>query len=58
VAIVEFVHPARQIAFADLLSGLQAARADGHVYERPHGDLSLWCYTSRAVYDRAWSPLL
>ncbi|WP_291333126.1 RNA ligase [Desulfovibrio sp.] len=38
-----------------LLGGLNAAIADGVVYERRDGDLSLFCYTTRAVYDEVWN---
>jgi len=39
-----------------LLGGLNAAAADGLVYERRDGDLSLFCYTRNAVYDEVRVP--
>jgi RNA ligase len=42
--------------FATLVAGLNAAVADGLVYERRDGDLSLFCYTRNAVYDENWTP--
>jgi len=50
-------HPARTMTFEDLLSGLEAARAQRAVYARGDGNgLLLWCYTPRCVYDSLWSP--
>jgi RNA ligase len=51
------VHPARLMPFDDLIDGLERARSQGLIYERRSGDLSLWCYTSRAVYDQAWDEV-
>jgi RNA ligase len=53
-AIMTIVHPARLLQYDTLIDGLERARFQGFVYERRAGDLSLWCYTSRAVYERNW----
>jgi RNA ligase len=49
-------HPARTIPFAKLWAGLQAARAAGMVLMRQDADTgrSLWCYTTRCVYESGW----
>jgi len=50
------LHPARAIPFARLWTGLQAARAAGTVamrYDAGTGR-SLWCYTTRCVYEGSW----
>lgn len=50
------LHPARTIPFASLLAGLQAARLAGMVavqYDVGTGR-SLWCYTTRCVYEQSW----
>lgn len=47
-------HPAHLVDFDTLLGGLNAAIADGAVFERNEGDLSLYCYTRRTVYEKAW----
>ncbi|PXA97756.1 2'-5' RNA ligase [Nostoc sp. 3335mG] len=49
-------HYARTIGFDQLVAELHAARAERAVYSRRDGPLQLWCYTSKAVYDRLWSP--
>ena len=49
-------HPARSVPFASLWASLQAARAAGLVssrYDAATGR-SLWCYTTRCVYEQAW----
>jgi RNA ligase len=52
------IHPARAFDFDDLLAGLQAARADRLVYERPGpGGLRLYVYTERCVFENAWDPI-
>jgi RNA ligase len=50
-------HPARTIPFAELWAGLQAARAAGMVMMRLDADTgrSLWCYTTRCVYEGSWN---
>lgn len=48
-------HPAHLMDYDTLLGGLHAAIADGAVYERNEGDLSLYCYTKRAVYEKTWN---
>jgi RNA ligase len=52
------LHPARTIPFAQLWAGLQAARAAGMVMMRLDTDSgrSLWCYTTRCVYEGSWDP--
>ncbi len=50
------LHPAHLMDYDSLMAGLGAAVADGLAYERRDGDLSLFCYTSRTVYDQAWTP--
>jgi RNA ligase len=49
-------HPARTMPFAELWAGLQAARAAGMVLVRQDADTgrSLWCYTTRCVYESGW----
>lgn len=49
-------HYARTISYDQLVAELMAARAERVVYWKSDGPLQLWCYTSKAVYDRAWSP--
>jgi RNA ligase len=51
------IHPARRMPYEALLDGLEQARAKGLVYERRDGDKSLWCYTSRAVYEGTWDDI-
>jgi len=49
------IHPARRLAFDDLLGGLRAAVAEKRVAEvRSDDGLSLFCYTNRCVYDKLW----
>ena len=50
-------HPAHQMDFDTLLGGLNAEVANGNVYERQDGDLSLYCYSKGCVYDQAWNPI-
>lgn len=51
------MHPARQMSFDDLLSGLRQARADGFVSEVTCAEtgLKLFCYSKSCVFDRAWN---
>jgi len=49
-------HPAHLMDYDTLVGGLNAAVADGLVYERRDGDLSLFCYTRNAVYEETWTP--
>lgn len=49
-------HYARTVPYAQLEAELHAARAERIVYWKDDGPLRLWCYTAKAVYDRAWSP--
>jgi RNA ligase len=50
-------HPAHLLDFDTLLGGLNSAIADGLVYERRDGDLSLFCYTTRARYEEIWTVI-
>lgn len=52
-------HPARTMPFASLWAGLQAARAAGLVTMRFDADTgrSLWCYTTRCVYEGSWDDI-
>lgn len=51
------LHPARVLDFDVLVGELEAARAAGLVYRRddPATGRSLYCYTSRCVYETAWT---
>jgi RNA ligase len=49
-------HYAKSVPFDQLLDELESARAEKLVYAREDGHLQLWCYTKRAVYDKAWPP--
>jgi RNA ligase len=50
-------HPARRYSFADLLDGLRQAQSERLVHEQRGSDgLSLFVYTSRCVYETAWTP--
>jgi RNA ligase len=51
------IHPARAIHFRDLVTGLRDARDAKLVSEQHDGDLRLYCYTQKCVYDRAWSNI-
>jgi RNA ligase len=49
-------HPAHLMPYDALVAGLEQARADKLVYRRDRADgLQLYCYTSRCVYEGAWS---
>ena len=52
------IHPARQLAFAELAEQMAGACAAGLVFP-VEGDagLRLYCYTRHCVYERAWSPV-
>jgi RNA ligase len=52
-------HPARLVDFQELIDRLEAARAEGHVYRRDDAATgrSLYCYTSRCVYETAWDEV-
>ena len=47
-------HPARLLSYREVVEGLAAAKAAGLVSERNDHDHSLFCYTQRATYERAW----
>lgn len=47
-------HPARSLSYREIVEGVEAAKAAGLISERRHGDHSLFCYTQRATYERAW----
>ena len=49
-------HYARTAAFDQLVSELESARAQRHAYSRRDGDVELWCYTPKGVYERGWTP--
>jgi RNA ligase len=48
-------HPARTVNFATLHQNLQQEVENGTVYEIQQGDLSLYCYTKRCIYDCLWN---
>lgn len=48
-------HPARTVDFQSLRQNLQQEVENGTVYEIQQGDLSLFCYTNRCVYNRLWN---
>ena len=50
-------HPARTVAFDQLICSLEEARAAGLVFRRYHPatGLSLFRYSDKCVYDRAWT---
>jgi len=48
-------HQAKQVEFAVLYQNLQAERRRGNVVKIERGSLSLFTYTNRCVYDRAWN---
>jgi RNA ligase len=52
------VHYARRVEFDQLVAELEAARLNRLVYSRADGPLELWCYTTKAIYERAWSPVV
>lgn len=49
-------HPARDMPFADLLAGMDAAHAAGMVSRKVDRETGrvLFCYTNRCVYDNGW----
>jgi RNA ligase len=49
-------HLAHTMPFDELIAGLRAALADGHVVVQNDGPLSLWTYSRSAVYERVWTP--
>ncbi len=50
------IHPARQLPFAELMAGLDRARALGFVHRRADAgsSLRLFIYTPRCVYEDGW----
>lgn len=48
------IHPARLIDYPNLLRRLEYAKASGNVSVKYSGDHSLWCYTQKCVYEKAW----
>ena len=44
--------------FDQLVVELEAARLERLVYCRCDGPLELWCYTTKAIYERAWRPIV
>lgn len=51
------IHPAHRMPFLDLVEGLREATEAKLISERADGDLRLYCYTSKCVYDRAWNDI-
>lgn len=51
------LHPARTMPYAELLAGLEAARAAGLVWRRFSAEfgLALYVYTPRCVYEDGWN---
>lgn len=52
----DVIHPARTMAFGELIGGLEKARSVGLVSRKtcPETGLVLYCYTQRCVYDHGW----
>jgi RNA ligase len=48
------IHPAREMAFEELLAGLERSLAAGLVRRKREGDLSLWVYSEHCVYNDGW----
>jgi hypothetical protein len=55
VYFAAMIHPARQMPYAELIEGLEAAKAAGNVTTKdcPNGR-RLYVYTSRFVYEDGW----
>lgn len=53
---MSIIHPARRFDYATLLDMLHHARSQCNVnmVQQPETGLALWCYTKKAVYERAW----
>lgn len=49
------IHPAHQMSYQELRSGLLEASGNGHVISRTKGSLELWNYTDRCTYDKGWN---
>jgi RNA ligase len=50
------IHPAKEMPYADLLTGLRAEVASGNVHERTDGaGLSQFTYSDQCVYERRWN---
>ncbi len=54
--VTDPIHPARRMPYDVLIAGLEQARGRGFVYRRASadGDLHLWVYTPRCVYEDGW----
>lgn len=52
--MANIIHPARQMPFEALVTGLRAAAGAGLVYRRWSEGLTLYVYTPRCVYEDAW----
>lgn len=54
--MIEAIHPARRLAYGELIAGLDRAREQGFIYRRfdPTSGLALYCYSSRCVFDNGW----
>jgi RNA ligase len=48
-------HHARTVNFSTLHQNLKVEVQNGNIYEIQRGDLSLFCYTNRCVYNRSWN---
>lgn len=49
------IHPAKQIDYSELLHSIEYDKDQGLVNESVVGDLSLFCYSKKCVYDRMWN---
>lgn len=54
--MTNFIHPARQCDFADLLHCLELDIKNGMVHTRDCGSLRQYTYSRQCVYERAWTP--
>ena len=51
------IHPAHSMSFTDLITGLRSAVKEGYVSEKIDRDLSIFCYTKKAVLDGVWTQI-
>lgn len=51
------IHPAKQIPYQELIAELEHYVYEGLVGISNVGDLTLFCYTKRCVYDNAWDRI-
>lgn len=52
------MHPSKNYTGKEIYEAMQAHVANGLVSEKSDGDLRLYCYTQRAVYERAWDTFV